>query len=44
MTPRTRMLLINAPHNPTGKVFTIDEMALETEVVGNRCMDGGKLL
>ncbi|WP_433731756.1 pyridoxal phosphate-dependent aminotransferase [Actinoplanes sp. CA-051413] len=26
--PRTRMILLNTPHNPTGKVFTGDELAL----------------
>jgi N-succinyldiaminopimelate aminotransferase len=26
--PRTRLLLLNSPHNPTGKVFTADELAL----------------
>jgi N-succinyldiaminopimelate aminotransferase len=26
--PRTRMILLNTPHNPTGKVFTSDELAL----------------
>jgi len=25
--PRTRMLLLNSPHNPTGKVFSDDELA-----------------
>lgn len=25
--PRTRMLLLNSPHNPTGKVFNRDELA-----------------
>ena len=25
---RTRMVLLNTPHNPTGKVFTADELAL----------------
>jgi N-succinyldiaminopimelate aminotransferase len=25
--PRTRMLLLNSPHNPTGKVFADDELA-----------------
>jgi N-succinyldiaminopimelate aminotransferase len=25
--PRTRLLLVNTPHNPTGKVFTRDELA-----------------
>ncbi len=27
VTPRTRLLLLNSPHNPTGKVFTEDELA-----------------
>jgi aspartate/methionine/tyrosine aminotransferase len=27
-TPRTRLLLLNTPHNPTGKVFRRDELAL----------------
>ncbi|MET0419179.1 MAG: pyridoxal phosphate-dependent aminotransferase, partial [Actinoplanes sp.] len=26
--PRTRMVLLNTPHNPTGKVFTGEELAL----------------
>jgi N-succinyldiaminopimelate aminotransferase len=26
--PRTRLVLLNTPHNPTGKVFTGDELAL----------------
>ena len=26
ITPRTRMLLLNTPHNPTGKVFAQDEL------------------
>jgi N-succinyldiaminopimelate aminotransferase len=26
--PRTRLVLLNSPHNPTGKVFTADELAL----------------
>ena len=25
--PRTRLLVLNSPHNPTGKVFTADELA-----------------
>lgn len=28
ITPRTKILLLNTPHNPTGKVFTADELAL----------------
>jgi N-succinyldiaminopimelate aminotransferase len=31
ITPRTRLLLVNTPHNPTGKVFTADEIALLAE-------------
>jgi methionine aminotransferase len=26
MSPKTKMILINSPHNPTGKVFTEDDM------------------
>jgi N-succinyldiaminopimelate aminotransferase len=26
--PRTRLVLLNTPHNPTGKVFTVEELAL----------------
>nr|WP_225750901.1 methionine aminotransferase [Pseudoclavibacter sp. Marseille-Q3772] len=26
ISPRTRMLLLNSPHNPTGRVFTRDEL------------------
>jgi N-succinyldiaminopimelate aminotransferase len=26
ITPRTRLLLVNSPHNPTGKVFTPEEL------------------
>ena len=28
ITPRTKILLLNTPHNPTGKVFTPHELAL----------------
>jgi N-succinyldiaminopimelate aminotransferase len=31
-SPRTRVLLLNTPHNPTGKVFTADELALIAEL------------
>ncbi|MEV6473664.1 pyridoxal phosphate-dependent aminotransferase [Streptomyces sp. NPDC051657] len=27
ITPRTRLLLLNTPHNPTGAVLTLDELA-----------------
>ncbi|KAM3568810.1 hypothetical protein VYU27_009073, partial [Nannochloropsis oceanica] len=26
ITPKTRLLILNSPHNPTGKVFTLQEM------------------
>lgn len=30
--PRTRLMLVNSPHNPTGTVFTRDELAVIAEV------------
>ncbi|MBM2619211.1 pyridoxal phosphate-dependent aminotransferase [Actinoplanes sp. LDG1-06] len=30
--PRTRLVLLNSPHNPTGKVFTAAELALIAEL------------
>jgi N-succinyldiaminopimelate aminotransferase len=27
-TPKTRVIMINTPHNPTGRVFTLDELTL----------------
>ncbi|WP_255685345.1 pyridoxal phosphate-dependent aminotransferase [Micromonospora okii] len=30
--PRTRLVLLNSPHNPTGKVFTRDELTLVAEL------------
>ena len=32
VTERTRMILLNTPHNPTGKVFDADELGLVAEV------------
>jgi N-succinyldiaminopimelate aminotransferase len=32
VTARTRLLLLNTPHNPTGKVFTPDELAAVADV------------
>jgi N-succinyldiaminopimelate aminotransferase len=32
ITPRTRLILLNTPHNPTGKVFTADELATVAEL------------
>jgi N-succinyldiaminopimelate aminotransferase len=31
-TARTKVLVLNSPHNPTGKVFTRDELALVAEL------------
>jgi N-succinyldiaminopimelate aminotransferase len=35
ITPRTRLLLLNSPHNPTGKVFNIDEL----ELIARLCVE-----
>jgi len=32
ITPRTRLLLLNSPHNPTGKVFSAEEVAVVAQV------------
>jgi N-succinyldiaminopimelate aminotransferase len=32
ITPRARILLLNTPHNPTGKVFTADELTVLAEL------------
>lgn len=32
ITPRTRMIVLNTPHNPTGKVFTAEELRQIAEV------------
>jgi methionine transaminase len=32
ITPRTRVILLNSPHNPTGVVFTPDELARVAEL------------
>jgi N-succinyldiaminopimelate aminotransferase len=32
ITPRTKLILLNSPHNPTGKVFTRSELGLIAEV------------
>ena len=31
-SPRTKLILLNTPHNPTGKVFDIDELELIAQV------------
>ena len=35
MTPRTKMVIINSPGNPTGAVYTRDELAALVEVASN---------
>jgi N-succinyldiaminopimelate aminotransferase len=37
VTPRTRAILVNSPHNPTGTVFTRDEL----EAVAELCREHG---
>lgn len=32
ITPRTRLVLLNSPHNPTGKVFSRDELQLVADL------------
>jgi N-succinyldiaminopimelate aminotransferase len=32
VTPRTRLVLLNSPHNPTGKVFSREELELVADV------------
>jgi N-succinyldiaminopimelate aminotransferase len=36
VTRRTRLLLLNTPHNPTGKVFTVQELAAVAELCRER--------
>ena len=33
ITPRTRLLMINSPHNPTGSIMTADDIAALTAIV-----------
>jgi len=35
ISPRTRAIILNSPHNPTGKVFTLDEMECIAHAVSN---------
>lgn len=35
VTPRTRAIIVNSPHNPTGKVFTRDEL----QVIATLCQE-----
>jgi N-succinyldiaminopimelate aminotransferase len=39
VTPRTRAILLNSPHNPTGRVFTRDEL----EAIAALCRERGLL-
>jgi aspartate/methionine/tyrosine aminotransferase len=34
VTPRTRVIILNSPHNPTGRVFTSEEMAAVVDLCG----------
>ena len=36
ITPRTRLILLNSPHNPTGSVFTRDELAVIADLARER--------
>ena len=36
VTPRTRLVLLNSPHNPTGKVFSREELSVVAEVCRSR--------
>ena len=36
VTPRTRLILLNSPHNPTGSVFTRDELAAIADLAVER--------
>lgn len=38
-TPRTRAIIVNSPHNPTGKVFSLDELSL----IADLCREHGAL-
>ncbi|MCU1494009.1 MAG: aminotransferase [Acidimicrobiaceae bacterium] len=35
ITPRTRLVMVNTPHNPTGKVFTREEL----ELIARTCIE-----
>lgn len=32
ITPKTRAIILNSPHNPTGRVFTADELAIVADI------------
>ena len=33
ISPKTKLLFINTPHNPTGKVFTVDELKIISDIL-----------
>lgn len=33
ITPKTKIILLNNPHNPTGKVFSMEEMQAMADIV-----------
>ncbi len=33
VTPKTRLIMVNSPHNPTGSIFDADDIAQLTEIV-----------
>jgi N-succinyldiaminopimelate aminotransferase len=35
-TPATKLILLNTPHNPTGKVFTVDELEFIADIARER--------
>ncbi len=37
ITPRTRLIVLNSPHNPTGRVFDTEEL----EIVAELCLEHG---
>ena len=40
ITPKTRMIILNSPHNPVGKVFSKTEI----EAIGNLCVKHGIII
>lgn len=40
---RTKMMIVNSPHNPTGKVFAMEELETIAEIVREKDPEGTKL-